>query len=432
MIDADIVSDVVREQHSSSVVNNFIKDEVKVAENNISGSSVGSVKDSLVDTNVSARNDDIDINSSKADKEDDQFSSEIDENIKETEVALHEGAETQASEETIVIEEEISERIDDHIQEAVSISESKIIEKNANDIAGKEENPDDDNISEVGEVDASIKEESIGEYVRDDAGDYGDRRRSDIYPLIQVEEKSKINISGIAIGFSLGMLIASILLVAFAFSYIGRSDREVVGTVIEKTVNKVEDKDSKSDEYSKIKAIEAERDRAMEITRSLERERDAAIATAKAQEEMRAAEKRVAELLAEQERKAAIEVRQAKERAMKAEIRAARAAEREKLALEKAKLERIKAEKIRLEKDVMNAEEIQTQTTVEKIADQIIEDKQAYNKENTVSIQNSVHSEANKKQIDGKANNKDEESGKSFVRNPCDSPSAKFLSTCKK
>lgn len=155
---------------------------------------------------------------------------------------------------------------------------------------------------------------------------------------------------------------------------------------------------------------------------------------------MRAAEMRAAEIIAEQERKAELEIRRAKARAREAEISAAKAKEREKLAFEKAELERIKAEKIRLEKEMAKLETNRAgvEAVVNNSGSGAVENKNVDKPmdlvdKNAINTDKLLENETAKLLENDTDNSKDDAvKKKNFVRNPCDSPSAKFLSTCKK
>jgi len=247
----------------------------------------------------------------------------------------------------------------------------------------------------------------------------------DVYPIIQVEDNSKKNINVLVLGFAGGMLLAAILILVMAYAMFGDKTSEVPVQVQlpqnpivapyddatmqaelqRKESQRLEAQRKQEMETVKLQAIEKERDAAMAITKALERERDAALLAAKAQREMRDAEKRASEIIAEQEIKALREVKKAQQRAKKAEIAAAKAKERENFAKTQAKKARLASEKkevVRAQKEVIKAQ----------VKSEVIQ----------------VEPEVTKKF------EKIEKSKKSakFSANPCSSPSAKFLSTCKK
>ena len=258
----------------------------------------------------------------------------------------------------------------------------------------------------------------------------GNRRRDDLYPVIQVEEKTKSNVNGLIIGFSGGMFLASILLVVFVFMYGIKAEDKSVRVSSEVIQQDEMQRNQQSIDDNQLIAIQKERDAALAVTRGLERERDAALAAAKAQQEMRAAEMRAAEIIAEQERSAAREVRRAKERARQAELNAAKSKEREKLALEKVEIARLKAEKIKLEKEMERIEASKIEEAREMSSKvSIVPPTTKAVGSNSVILANELpaenSNEMKKEESDSNKKNK-------FIRNPCDSPSAKFLSTCKK
>ena len=408
IVDVDIVNDVVREQHSHSVVPTYRKQQ--------------SINEKTDDTKLEEQEykvedkNNVDSGAEKASKIEEAVSRQYHEAVKsskeiKTENKRHET--TDDNERKINIHQET----ENHLK---SVEEKSTEEKISEEIEVKDD-PERSG-SDSKQDDDRIEENNYTNYYND-SGARANRRRDDLYPVIQVEEKSKPNINGLIVGFSGGMFLASILLVAFVFMYGVKTEVKSI-----ESENKIVQDDlirgsRQEDGLDQLRIIQKERDAALAVSKALERERDAALAAAKAQEEMRAAEMRAAEIIAEQERKAAREVRRAKERARQAELDAVKSKERERLAMEKVELERLKAEKISLEKEMKRIEaEKKNNPVVEPVVVKPIE-------EDSVGTEKQLSS---KVVIKENVEIKPKESESKFIRNPCDSPSAKFLSTCKK
>ena len=414
-VDADIVEDVVREQHSHSVVPTYRKQSPK-DEKSSNETRVQKLYEKPDD-------EEVEFTSERATKVEEVVSKEYDE-------SLASGEDLNITNDHIdddsLIEEMVQEK-----EKIINESGEKVApvepERNDDVIANSEINTEADDIAEkiskVEEEPAIKIEEDVSYY--ESPRSHGDRRRDDLYPVIQVEEKSKSNINGLVIGFSGGMFLASILLVAFVFMYGMKAEVSSVAPQKNITQNNSEVTDQRLREDDRLRVIQKERDAAMALSKALERERDSALAAAQAQKDMRAAEMRAAEIIAEQERKAAREVRRAKERARLAEISAAKSKEREKLAFEKVELERLKAEKLKLEKEMKRIEvEKEKGQNIISVGPKIEEVKSI----TAVSVESVIEQvRIDKSKVENKPDKK-----KKFLRNPCDSPSAKFLSTCKK
>ena len=243
----------------------------------------------------------------------------------------------------------------------------------------------------------------------------------DVYPIIQVEDNSKKNINLLILGIAGGMFVATIVMLVVGYMMFSNTAPQIQQEVYNqpKSINSPLDIQRQQEiETARMEALQKERDAALAITKALERERDAALAAAKAQEEMRAAEKRAAELIADQERRTAQEVRRAKEKARLAEIAAVKAKERERLAKEQAQLAKAEAEKVKTEK----ARQQQVATMIQPSVEQAVVVEPVITKPETKAVA---------KQVEPLAKNKPQQPVK-FSTNPCNSPSAKFLSTCKK
>jgi len=241
---------------------------------------------------------------------------------------------------------------------------------------------------------------------------------SDIYPIVHVDENPGKGLSMMVIGLVAGMFIASLSMVAIAWMFLNSNSNNLVQT----DENTPEVKESlQSSERRELEIIQKERDAAIAVSRAMERERDAALSAAKIQEQMRAVEQRAAEILAEQERKAESMLREAQERARQAERAEAKALKRErnlKLKAEKVKLAELESKRLRLLKEEKQREvQLAEKKEVAKRIAQIKRDEDV----NIVEKISVTQENTNKKSM-----------SKNFSANPCNSPSAKFLSTCKK
>jgi general secretion pathway protein A len=235
----------------------------------------------------------------------------------------------------------------------------------------------------------------------------------DTYPIVHIEENPRKGINLFLVAIVSGMFVASIVMMAAAWVMFGSSDNR------QQTEQNNQSQQSQQDVKNReLIAIQKERDAALAVTRALERERDAALQAAKAQKEIRAAELRATEILAAQEREAEKRLQQARARARAAERaeskalarerKLKRATEKRQAELEAQRLHMLREERLRLEA---------LATEVEKAKLQQIE-------EETVVV--------DKKPVAEVIPEKESKKKESFSANPCNSPSAKFLSTCKK
>jgi len=171
-----------------------------------------------------------------------------------------------------------------------------------------------------------------------------------------------------------------------------------------------------AEEQARMEAMTRERDEAIAATEALKRERDAAMIAAQKQEAMRTAEKRANEIISAQEHKYSQEMELIRQRALDAEIAAARARERERIANDAA-------ERARLEAASRPATIVAPQPqAVAPVAPQPM---------TATTPQAEVESKPATANTKTKSPAAAESNGQ-FSANPCNSPSAKFLSTCKK
>jgi len=273
--------------------------------------------------------------------------------------------------------------------------------------------------------------ENMSQQNKGEAKHFTERRHApdDAYPIVHVEENPKKGLSMILMALVGGMFVASVIMMGAAWIMFGSSDKN-------KQVVSSQDlnlRASKDIENRELIALQKERDAALAVNRALERERDAALQAAKAQEEIRAAELRAAETLAAQKREASKRLQEARARARVAEQAESEARAREyrlKLKTEKkeAELERqrqqmLQEEKRRLDALALEEQQLERQQLENKRARSATE-KPATTQQQPVVVEDRVAKES-------KADIKSEKK-ESFSANPCNSASAKFLSTCKK
>ncbi|HEY9051446.1 MAG TPA: AAA family ATPase [Gammaproteobacteria bacterium] len=258
---------------------------------------------------------------------------------------------------------------------------------------------------------------------------YGRRKHDDyeeMYPIIHVEENQRgnNNVNMLVLGVAAGMFITTIILAVSGYMIFGKQmtlNQTEVQQVLPKVSEQSLQQQQQMDQAS-LEAAQKERDAAVAMMKAIERERDAAKMEAKAQEEMRAAEKRAAEIIAEQERKIAQQVEIARKRALEAEVAAAKAVERERLAQQEAYRIRVEAESRAAEmaQKLLQKEQELIKPNVDgavpkpaRKAAEMVEEEPVFSKETA----------------DKGAKAEDDTA---FSANPCNSASAKFLSTCKK
>ena len=237
----------------------------------------------------------------------------------------------------------------------------------------------------------------------------------DVYPIIHVDDNKK-STSSLAIGLIFGFVISLLLISVIGYFFIDNLRPPQNSNADNKTLSQ-----HKAEiDHVRLQAVQKERDAALAISKALERERDAAIAAAKVQEEIHQAEKRAVEMVAEQTRKADTAMRLAEKRAQEAELAATRArkAERASKQRNKAMLEKQRLE-IALKQQRQEALRLKQEADT---AQRELAEEQA---QLLIKQREKVFAETNKadSQNDGKTG---------FSINPCDSPSAKFLSTCKR
>jgi type II secretory pathway predicted ATPase ExeA/flagellar basal body-associated protein FliL len=270
----------------------------------------------------------------------------------------------------------------------------------------------------------------------DDVTPYMSQRshREEHYPIVHIEDNPRKGLNLVLIGLVIGMFIASMMMMAFAWVMLSDRDERVgAATPTENAQPEISET-----ERQQLEALKKERDAALLVSKALERERDAALTAARAQEQMRAAEVRAAEILAEQERKTEARLNEARARAREAEIAEAKARERERALqlraqqraaeleaqLEAERLEALRAEQAR--RELLKQQEqatLQEEQANKQQANQAPAAAEPVANNSPARTSETVSSATQKKQ---------EEDKTSFSANPCNTPSAKFLSTCKR
>lgn len=250
----------------------------------------------------------------------------------------------------------------------------------------------------------------------------------DVYPIVHIEENPKKGFNMMLMGLMGGMFIASVIMLAVTWSMFNSKETNVVMPAQQITDQELQRKA----ERRELEALQKERDAALAVSRALERERDAALKAAKAQEEIRAAELRATEILASQERKAEERLEKARARVREAEraesIARARErklrleAEKREIELETKRLQNLKEERQLLK--ALTAKEAAEEAALEAEVKALVEEKPMTIMNETTEISNN--------EKEAVVTEPKPEVTESFSTNPCNSPSAKFLSTCKK
>ena len=237
-----------------------------------------------------------------------------------------------------------------------------------------------------------------------------------VYPIVHIAEPKK-NFNGLILGFAGGMVLTSVVVFAAAWMLLRQDMMQPPAAPTQPPTQHVittpTDPVVSPHEQAQLEALQQERDAAKATTEELKRERDAALAAAQKQEALRTVEKRANEIIAGQERKHAGEMEKVRQRAFEAEVSAAKARERERVANEEAERAHEAARKVAASASLSAA---QTPATAQPAAAQPEATAPAHTDTKPAPTTKSSSSE----------------SGTQFSANPCNSPSAKFLSTCKK
>jgi len=401
LIEAQLVHDVVREQHSNSIIPTFNTTQAH-ATDNMPPVQVEAAKPveqpAVVETQAS---------------------------IAETPIEpVHEAppikkAETLAEKQLAQGEDRIMAGLAQRAVDAVHGAD-----ENPAATASAEVSADEKTAKPVNDVENTApkqEEKSADIESQDDVAPYltGRQQRDDdqYHPIVHIEEPAKKGVSGLLVGIVSGMFVASLMMMVFAWIVLNDKTEpasQAPDTSIEQTSKKEADR-------LILQAMQKERDAALAATRALEHERDAALVAAKAQEQMRAAELRAAEILAQQEKKAEAKLREAQARMRQAESAEAKARERERALKLKAQQLAEKQEAQRLEALKIERKKIEAQ------AQKRVESVRV--KQRAVVAKPEQTPDIVSEKVVKKVETQD---SKSFSSNPCNSPSAKFLSTCKR
>lgn len=267
--------------------------------------------------------------------------------------------------------------------------------------------------------------------VDNEAGPFkGGALPNEIYPMVHVENPKK-GTKMLVVGMAAGVAVALLVMATAAWLMLG-SNENIQQAFQQKFENPKQVKQRKAAEEEKFNTLQKQRDAAIAVSKKLKNERDAALKEAITQKKIREAdlllEKEQANKVAEEElalKKAGQEkekaLKAAEETIKKAELAQKKALEREhklKLKVQKREAEienqrllALKEERKRLEAMALTADRDRLNELLSEEEDML--DEPAGADEPTIS-------QLSKKIKD------------SFATNPCDGPSAKFLSTCKK
>ena len=413
LIEAQLIHDVVREQHSNSIIPTFNTSQPHVTDNMPPPQAeevVKAVEPAPVEDAPPSKPEEA-----KAPKRDTAPEVKIDDNVEkkplQNEDRIMAGLAQRAVEAVNGADEKAASNKDQlEVASAAKADESlsavpekdEVEEKNASEDTSSKQEED----AVEGHVD-DVAPYMTGRHHRDD----------DMYhPIVHIEEPPKKAMSGLLIGIVSGMFVASIMMMVFAWIIISDKE-EPAPQAASPTVDQSSQREA---ERLMLESLQKERDAALAATKALEHERDAALVAAKAQEQMRAAELRAAEILAEQERKAEARLREARARVRQAESAEAKARERERALQLKAqqlatRQEAQRLEALRIERKKLEAEQ-QAKLVSEKQVTVIAEPAEVIAPVVTEKVVEEVESKESK----------------TFSSNPCNSPSAKFLSTCKR
>lgn len=317
---------------------------------------------------------------------------------------------------------------------------SKNIEEKYQDVESIEEAEDKINVQNenTAAVKAQLREDDMEEK-NSVQNDSRHSRLEDVYPIVHVEENPRKGINLLLLGLAGGLFVAASAMAAFAWVLFSSNDMGMSSKMQSPLTNiQIEE------EQRKLEILQKERDAALAVSRALERERDAAITAAKAQQEMRAAEMRAAEILAQQEREAEARLREARARARAAERAEQKALERERILRVKAEERAAELEAQRQEASRLQALSLQNEKslqdraviteTIEAVVQPVVVEQPAETGVDKALEAEEVVSLSEKEQQANMEIQKKEkqEADKVFSANPCNSASAKFLSTCKK
>ena len=393
-INEQLVHDVVREQHSNSIIPTFNTDHSGIA-----SQPAVTIPDSipLVDDQNTINNQKIAEQSAAYEKAETQSVitesaiKEVDRNKESAELLQRSSQQVAgvvgSAESTTTVSHTGSQPVIEKAKVRNTIKNNSIDESNVTpikvaqpesqevteklDMAEFEGEPSQHVEPDIKEPEQVMSEESLSINSDDSAQETGRRQddteevapflsrrkqdNEDVYPIVHIEDNPKKGFNMVLMGVVTGMFVASIIMMVAAwmmFGSIGNNDQQVQSKNADQQLQ-VEA------ESRELNALKKERDAALAVTRALERERDAALTAAKAQEEIRATELRAAEILAVQERRADKKLRQANVRIRAAERSESKAlareremqlkTERKESELENERLELLRKERKRIE-----------------------------------------------------------------------------------
>ncbi|HED32749.1 MAG TPA: hypothetical protein ENJ08_00835 [Gammaproteobacteria bacterium] len=260
-------------------------------------------------------------------------------------------------------------------------------------------------------------------------------RVEEAYPIVHIEENPRKGTSMVLAGLVGGMFIASLAMLVMAWVLFGSKESGITSF---RSDAPADFEAHVEEDRRAMETIQKERDAALAISRALELERDAAIKTAEIQEKIRKAELRAAEIVAEQERKAEEKLQkaqQAEARALEQERQRRIKAEKRSKKLEAQRVKQREQQKEQQAIEIERArEQAREQARERQVREQAIIDARRAQERAAAARAAEAKAQADAaaaKTAQAKAEKAAQES-KTFSSNPCNSPSAKFLSTCKK
>lgn len=459
VIGEELVHDVVEEQHRNSIIPTFHTDRPhKSGQGTVHKENLQSEKEESREESVKAES------LEKIQKTEDaiarlaeravQVVNQAEQNIAATQAKAGTTTKSVNAEDRTSIGRS-SEKVEDIVRNArvtpissrqFIVEEARKDETEVEDLSAVKNNGADiarDTEIEQEAVEAKLTEKTEVEEIEKRHHDNDERyirneRYEEHYPVVHIEESPKKSLSLIMAGLIGGMLVSSVAM-AIVIWMIMPSNDSTAGTQVISSEKPVDNMARRE-----LELLQKERDAALAESRALERERDAALSAAKVQEQMRAAEMRAAEILAEQERAASARLNEARTRIREAELAERRAREREQqLRVEaerrRAEEERRKQEELRIagireqEKtqllEAQKVQEIKSEPEESRVAETVIHDSKA-----SAAIETDEESVTDNADTEKTVTRQEEkvQAKTTFRSNPCDSPSAKFLSTCKK
>jgi len=444
IIEAQLVHDVVREQHSNSIIPAFNSVQPEVAAKETPGSpgvepvidqskkvAEQNINHDKVEEKCYAPEQSVERLLSQSQEENDEILAKMTQQVLQQSV----GASTVNSAEPLASVT--------HTKIQTGVERAKVKSVTSENLKDKPEDiKDDSNVTQIKikkpgvnkDVEKEIKTPENNETLKpevesasEDALQIAEKHQAeklqeeDIYPIVHIEENPKKGFNMVLLGLVGGMFVASIMMMVAAWMMYGANDKNNQQLAQQNKNQQIQ----QDVENRELKALQKERDAAIAVTRALERERDAALNAARVQEEIRAAELRAAELIASQQQLTEKRLQQLRARTKEAELAESRALERERKLQQKAQKREAELEEKRLilhRKEQMRLEALTIET---EMLNKRLQAEQGV-------VAKVVDTEPDVKVKEKTRENNKEKARKSFSANPCNSPSAKFLSTCKK